>query len=78
MKKILIMTTSIFALSAPAFAALSDMDTDGDGVVSFAELQAAYPTLTEEAFSAIDANEDGVIDEAEMTAAQEAGIIPQG
>ncbi|SLN18110.1 EF hand [Roseovarius albus] len=78
MKKVLITTTAIFALSAPAFAALSDIDTDGDGVVSFTELQAVYPTLTEESFSAIDANEDGVIDEAEMTAAQEAGVIPKG
>ncbi|WP_120502364.1 EF-hand domain-containing protein [Roseovarius sp. EL26] len=78
MKKVLITTTAIFALSGPALAALSDVDTDGDGVVSFNELLAVYPTLTEEGFSAIDTNDDGVIDDAEMTAAQEAGIIPQG
>ena len=78
MKKVLIMTTAILALSGQAYAALSDMDTDGDGVVSYTELLAVFPTLTEENFSAIDTNEDGVIDEAEMTAAQEAGVIPQG
>ncbi len=78
MKKVLITTAAIFALSGASFAAVTDVDTDGDGVASFTELLAMYPTLTEEGFSAIDTNDDGVIDDAEMTAAQDAGIIPQG
>lgn len=77
MKKVLIALTTTFALSGAGFAAMSDVDTDGDGVASFTELLAVYPTLTEDGFSAIDANADGVIDEAEMTAAQDAGLIPE-
>ncbi|WP_298291589.1 hypothetical protein [uncultured Litoreibacter sp.] len=77
MKKVLITTTAVFALSGAAFAALVDVDTDGDGVASFTEMLAVYPTLTEEGFGAIDTNGDGVVDEAEMTAAQEGGLIPE-
>lgn len=77
MKKVLITTTAVFALSGAVFAAVADVDTDGDGVASFTELLAVYPTLTEEGFSAIDANGDGVVDEAEMTAAVEGGLIPE-
>lgn len=76
MKKILITTTALFTLSGAAFAAVADVDTDGDGVASFTELLAVYPTLTEEGFSAIDENGDGVVDDAEMAAAQEGGLIP--
>lgn len=77
MKKVLIALTTTLALSSAGLAAMSDVDTDGDGVASFTELLAVYPTLTEDGFSAIDANADGVIDDAEMVAAQEAGLIPE-
>jgi len=77
MKKVLIALTTTLALSSAGLAAMSDVDTDGDGVASFTELLAVYPTLTEEGFGAIDSNADGVIDEAEMAAAQEAGLIPE-
>lgn len=78
MKKVLITTTAIFALSGAVFAAVADVDADGDGVASFTELAAAYPALTEEEFGAIDANGDGVVDDAEMTAAQESGLLSGG
>jgi len=64
-------------LGTAAFAALADMDTDGDGVVSFTEMLVAFPTLTEEGFGAMDTNGDGVVDAEEMTAAEEAGLIPE-
>ncbi len=75
MKKVLIATTSVF-LGSMAFAAVADMDTDGDGVVSFTEMLAVYPTLTEDGFAAVDTNGDTVIDDEEFTAAQEGGLIP--
>lgn len=75
MKKVLIATTSVF-LGGMAFAAVADMDTDGDGVVSFTEMLAVYPTLTEDGFAAVDTNGDNMIDEEEFTAAQEGGLIP--
>lgn len=70
----------IFAIALiPAGAALAqgvaDLDSDGDGVLSLAELQAAYPVLTEDGFASIDANADGVVDDAELTAAVEGGAL---
>ncbi len=76
MKKVLITTTAVFAFSAAAYAAVETVDTDGDGVASFVEMLAVYPTLTEDGFAVMDANGDGVLDETEMTAAVEAGLIP--
>ena len=75
MKTVLITTTSIL-LATASFAAVADVDTDGDGVVSFTEMLAVYPTLTEDGFSAVDTNGDGVVDDAEMTAAEQSGLIP--
>ena len=75
MKTVLIATTSLL-IGGAAFAAVADMDTDGDGVVSFTEMQAVFPTLTEEGFGAVDTNGDGVVDTEEMTAAEESGLVP--
>lgn len=74
------LTSAAFALlvSAPfaAQAVTADVDTDGNGTFSFSELQAAYPDLTEEGFTAIDTNADGEADMDEVTAAEEAGLLP--
>ncbi len=66
------------ALATTAFAAgsLTDMDTNGDGLLTVEEVQAVYPEMTAEQFSQIDVNADGAIDDAELGAAQEAGLIP--
>lgn len=55
---------------------LADADTDASGTFSLEELQAAFPDLTAETFSAIDANADGEVDLAEAQAAVEAGVLP--
>lgn len=62
-------------IAAPAFATLSEVDTDGDNFVSYEEMIAVYPDVTEEMFTEIDFNADGLVDEAEMTAALEANLI---
>ncbi|MEM6407215.1 MAG: hypothetical protein AAF700_02225 [Pseudomonadota bacterium] len=77
MYKSFIALIASLVIGTSAFAAVSDVDTDGDGVASFTELLAVYPTLTEEGFGSIDANGDGVVDEAEMAAALDAGLIPE-
>lgn len=77
MKTVLIATSSLFIATA-SFAALANVDTDGDGVVSYTEMLAAFPSLTEDGFSAVDANGDGVVDEVEYAAAEEGGLIPTG
>ena len=75
MKKIVIQTVTVIALSATALSAQSEMDTDGDGLLSYNELLAAYPEMTEENFTAIDTNSDGAVDADEMTVATDAGLL---
>ncbi len=75
--KTFVIALGLSALGTAAFAAMADVDTDGDGVVSFTEMLAVYPTLTEDGFGAIDTNGDGVVDAEEMTAAEEGGLIPE-
>lgn len=63
--------------AAPAFAALSQVDTDGDGLASFEELLVAYPGLEDTVFAEIDTDADGMLNEAELTAAIEAArLVP--
>jgi hypothetical protein len=64
--------------AAPALAlTVSDVDTDGDSLVSFAEMTVMYPDLTEEAFGEIDTSDDSFVDDAELAAALEAGTIEE-
>lgn len=69
------------ALCLPAFAmgqSAVQMDSNEDGVLSLAEVQAVYPDMTEETFITVDLNGDGVLEDVEVKAAQEAGLIPAG
>ncbi|UYV38342.1 hypothetical protein N4R57_04430 [Rhodobacteraceae bacterium D3-12] len=61
------------AFSANAMSA--EIDTDGDGMASFAELQVSYPELTEEVFSDIDTDGDGLVNDEEMAIAVELGNL---
>lgn len=54
---------------APVFA---DVDTNSDGAVSYEELVAIAPDLTEDAFATYDLNADGTLDEVEFAAFAEA------
>ncbi|MGR3323330.1 MAG: hypothetical protein ACU0DK_15515 [Pseudooceanicola sp.] len=68
------MMVALFA--APAFAlAVSEIDTDGDSLVSYTEMTVKYPDLTEEAFGEIDTSGDSYVDETELAAALDAGLI---
>ena len=69
---------AVAMFAAPAFAlTVSDVDTDGDSLVSFAEMAVKYPDLTEEVFGAIDTSDDSFVDEAELAAALDAGTIEE-
>lgn len=71
------LTASLLALTAFSGAALaSDLDADSDGMVTYEEVVAMYPDVSEEAFAAIDSDESGALDEDELAAAVEAGTIP--
>ena len=75
MKKLLMTTAAALTLVAPAWAQadLGTLDTDGDGMVSYEELQAASPDITPEQFAAIDTDGDGMLNADELSAAQTAG-----
>lgn len=51
------------------------MDTDGDGLVSYAEAVTTYPDLTEAEFQALDADANGGLDADEIAVAREAGMM---
>lgn len=57
-------------------AAATEIDADGDGILSIAEVQAVYPEVTAAQFSEMDLNADGALDDAEVQAAQAAGTMP--
>lgn len=63
------------AIAAAAWAA-TDLDANGDGVLTIDEVQAAYPDLDAEAFTAMDVNADGTLDADEVAAARQAGLMP--
>ncbi|MEY8831264.1 hypothetical protein AB9K34_23065 [Sedimentitalea sp. XS_ASV28] len=63
-------------LPAMAFAA-TEIDANGDGVLTLDEVQAVYPEISVESFSAMDLNSDGALDDAESVAAQDAGLLPK-
>ncbi len=62
--------------AAPAAAGGSDIDSDGDGLYSLAELRVFYPTLTADAYRRIDANGDGAVSPSEFRAGQDDGLLP--
>jgi Ca2+-binding EF-hand superfamily protein len=55
---------------------IEEIDTDGDGLVTYEEMVAVYPDTTPEAFAQVDSGADGVVDQAELTAAADAGLVP--
>ncbi|MCW1956095.1 EF-hand domain-containing protein [uncultured Lentibacter sp.] len=80
MKKTTLTLAVLATLLTPMLARadmLADLDTNADGAVTIDELQAVYPDMTAESFSAMDINDDGLLDADEITAAEEAGLINQ-
>ena len=72
-------TIAITALCLPAFAmgqGATEMDANGDGMLSMAELQAVYPDMTADQFATVDTNADGSLDATEVAAATDAGLLP--
>jgi hypothetical protein len=74
MKQALALVAALGLTTGVAFAQTVE-DTDGDGVYSFAELQAAFPDLTDDVFVLIDTNGDGSVDPEELEAAIATGLI---
>jgi hypothetical protein len=80
MTKTLTLTmATLFGLSvqANAMGANAEVDTDGDGAYSMAELQVVYPDMTETVFATMDADQSGLIDMDEMKMAEDAALLPK-
>jgi hypothetical protein len=78
LRKHALSVVALIALTGTAFALEVDamVDTDGDGLYSFPELQLAFEEMNEDLFIAIDVNADGAVDLEEFAAAQEAALLP--
>jgi Ca2+-binding EF-hand superfamily protein len=70
------LSIAVFLAGAAAANAQTTLDANGDGKVTYDEMVAVYPDVTEDQFIAADTNDDGLLDEAELAAAQEAGTLP--
>ncbi|QIE44318.1 EF-hand domain-containing protein [Pseudohalocynthiibacter aestuariivivens] len=75
MTKFIVILIGLGALAQSAVAA-TEIDANGDGLMTIEEVRAVYPEMTAEVFSEIDANGDGALDDDEMVAGQENGLIP--
>jgi hypothetical protein len=75
--KFALVTSTLLAFPAYAMSqTASEIDTNGDGVLTMDEVQATMPDITSETFAAMDQNADGALDEGEVSAAQGAGLMP--
>lgn len=74
MNKIALGLVALTIAAAPALAQtpmnFADVDLDASGELSFAELQAVWPDLTEEEFTAADMDANGSLSADELNALQ--------
>jgi hypothetical protein len=69
--------TAIAACLASHVAAQdAAIDTDGDGLYSFGEVQAVLPEMSEDIFMTLDVSGDGLLDADEIAVATQAGLLP--
>ena len=78
MKKLLmpLAGAALLGVSVQFAFAQAELDADGDGMLTYAELLTGYPDITEDDFAKMDANQDGMLDADEVAAAVEAGLLP--
>ena len=76
MTRKIIAAATILVTAAAAFA-MTEIDSDGDNMLSMDELKAAYPDMTEDQFGDADTDADGMINEEELANARTAGLIPE-
>ncbi|MEM9579925.1 MAG: hypothetical protein AAF891_04500 [Pseudomonadota bacterium] len=67
---------AILATTTMAFA-MTGADANGDGVLTWEEVQAAAPDVSQDMFNTADADNDGVLGEGEVADAIASGLLPQ-
>lgn len=74
MRKFALGLVALSMAAAPALAqtpmTFADVDTDASGELSFVELQAVWPDLTEDEFNAVDLDMSGSLNAEELNALQ--------
>jgi hypothetical protein len=75
MKNVTLVAALAISIAFSVNAMPTEIDTDGDGMASLAELQVTYPELTEELFMEIDTDADGLVNDEEMAIAVELGNL---
>lgn len=78
-KQASIMTTIGLLVGLPTLAlaqGAESLDTNGDGLLTIDEVQAAFPDVGTDTFTAMDLNSDGALDAEEIAAGQEVGLMP--
>ncbi|MGP6088349.1 hypothetical protein [Antarctobacter jejuensis] len=80
MKTTLITTAALAAFTLPAFAQEAQtgpvLDADADGFVTIEEVQAVYPEVSEDVYSAADKDADGMLNADEVAMARAEGLLP--
>lgn len=66
MKNVILVAALASSVAFAAGAMTADIDTDGDGMASLAELQVAHPDISEGLFLALDTDADGFVNDDEM------------
>lgn len=75
MKTLMLTAVIAMGLAAPSWSA-TEVDANGDGMLTLDEVQAVFPEITVDTFTAMDVNADGALDDDEVLAAQNAGVLP--
>ena len=68
---------ALWLLAVPLAQAATELDRDGDGQLSFEEVQRLYPDIDARTFLAMDLDADGALDDDEVVAARQAGLMPE-
>ncbi|MFN3664359.1 hypothetical protein [Yoonia sp.] len=77
MHKILLAPMAALLLALPAMAQNADIDINGDGMYSLAEIRAALPDFSDDDFDRLDSNNDGLLDADEIAAGEAEGLLPR-
>jgi len=78
MNKFTLSAITLATAMTPALAmseGATEVDANGDGVLSVEEVQAVWPDMTAEQFAELDTDGDGALNDAEVMAAEDAGMM---
>jgi hypothetical protein len=75
MRNVVYLSAFATFVAVSAVAMTAEIDTDGDNLASYTELQVVYPELSQELFQKIDTDADGLVNDEEMAIAIKLGNL---